>query len=128
MESKLDYYGSALRQDMDKIRLVVPLLEGPAKSWYEGIHPHINRHAALQEGIPFNKDSPYRKWSSFFDLIQTSFGQSLSRDLYVVELERIKHQDGKIDEFLDKLGDLMWKVGSRAKPSRTRSSPGSPVV
>src|SRR5712671_3624068 len=23
----------------------------------------------------------------------------------------IKHQDGKIDEFLDKLGDLMWKVG-----------------
>jgi hypothetical protein len=111
VESKLDYYGSALRRDMDKIRLVVPLLEGPAKSWYEGIHPHINRHAAQREGIPFDKDSPYRKWSSFFDLIRTSFGQSLSRDLYVVEWERIKHQDGKIDEFLDKLGDLMWKVG-----------------
>ena len=96
---------------MDKIRLVVPLLEGPAKCWYERIHPHINRHAAQREGIPFIKDSPYRKWSSFFDLIQTSFGQSLSRDLYVVEWEKIRHQDGKIDEFLDKLGDLMWKVG-----------------
>ena len=23
----------------------------------------------------------------------------------------MRHQDGKIDEFLDKLGDLMWKVG-----------------
>jgi hypothetical protein len=28
-----------------------------------------------------------------------------------VEWEKIKHQDGKIDEFLDKLGELMWKVG-----------------
>ena len=46
VESKFDYYGSALRRDMDKIQLVVPLLEGSAKSCYEGIHPHINRHAA----------------------------------------------------------------------------------
>jgi hypothetical protein len=88
-----------------------PLLEGQAKSWDEGIDPHTNRHVAQREGIPFNKDSPYRKWSSFFNLIQTSFGQSLSRDLYVVEWEKIKYQDGKIDEFLAKLGDLMWKVG-----------------
>jgi hypothetical protein len=28
-----------------------------------------------------------------------------------VEWEKIKHQDGKMDEFLDKLGDIMWKVG-----------------
>jgi ElaB/YqjD/DUF883 family membrane-anchored ribosome-binding protein len=28
-----------------------------------------------------------------------------------VEGEKIKHQDRKINEFLNKLGDLMWKVG-----------------
>jgi hypothetical protein len=68
VESKLDYYGSAFRRDMDKIRLVVPLLEGPAKIRYEGIHL-INRPASQREGIPFNKDSLYCKWSTFFDLI-----------------------------------------------------------
>src|SRR6266849_4313569 len=109
---------------MGKIRLVVPLLGGPAKSWYEGIHPHINRHAALREGIPFNKDSPYHKWSSFFDLIRTRFGQSLSRDLYVVEWERIKHQDGKIEEFLDKLGDLMWNVSYFGEAIKDRIKSG----
>jgi hypothetical protein len=111
IESKLNYYGSALRRDMDKIRLVIPLLENPAKSWFKRIYPYINRHAVQRDSIPFNNDSPYPKWSSFFDLLRTSFGQSLSQDLYVMEWEKIKHQDGKIDEFLDKLGDLMWKVG-----------------
>jgi hypothetical protein len=28
-----------------------------------------------------------------------------------MQWEKIKHQDGRIDEFLDKLSDLMWKVG-----------------
>jgi hypothetical protein len=46
VESKLDYYGSALRQEMDKIRLDVSLFEVTAKSWDEGIHLHINSHAA----------------------------------------------------------------------------------
>jgi hypothetical protein len=32
VESKLDYYGSALRCDMNKIQLVIPLLECPAES------------------------------------------------------------------------------------------------
>jgi len=110
IESKFAYHKTTVKKDMDKIRLIVPLLEGPAKSWYEGIHPHINRYAAEREGIPFNKDSPYRKWPTFFDLLRSSFGQSLSRDLDVAEWEKARHQDGKIDEFLDKIGHLMWKV------------------
>ena len=38
LESKFYYYRKSLWRDMDKIRLVVPLLEGDAKKWYETIH------------------------------------------------------------------------------------------
>ena len=34
VESKFDYHSKALSKDMDKIRLIVSLLEGKAKKWY----------------------------------------------------------------------------------------------
>ena len=43
IESKFDYHRKELYKDMDKIRLIVPLLEGKAKKWYENIHVNINR-------------------------------------------------------------------------------------
>ena len=55
IETNLDYYRKALYKDMDKIRLLVPLLEGKAKKWYKNIHAHINKHAAARQRIPFGK-------------------------------------------------------------------------
>jgi hypothetical protein len=41
-----------------------------------------------------------------------------------VEWEKIKHQDGKIDEFLDKLGELMWKVGYSGEARKDKIKSG----
>jgi len=38
-EIKLDYFRESLRKDWDKVILVIPLLQGPAKKWYQSIHP-----------------------------------------------------------------------------------------
>ena len=62
LESKFDYHRKVLRRDMDKIQLVVPLLEGDAKQWYETIHVFVNRHAAAAAKMPFDKRSTYCKW------------------------------------------------------------------
>jgi len=37
-EIKLDYFRESLRKDWDKLSLVMPLLQGPAKKWYQSIH------------------------------------------------------------------------------------------
>ena len=66
LESKFDYYQKSLRWDMDKIRLVMPLLEGDSKQWYETIHIFVNPHAAVRAGVVFNNRSSYCKWNTFF--------------------------------------------------------------
>ena len=112
VESKFDYHQKALRRrDMDKIRLIVPLLDGKAKKWYETVHVNINRQAAARQGVEFNKDSAFRKWNTFFALLQASFGGSLTRDVSVVEWNRLRHQEGKIDAFLDRLIHLTYATG-----------------
>ena len=80
VESKFDYHRKDLSKDMDKIRLIVPLLEGKAKKWYENIHVNINRDAAARQGVKFDKNNSLRRWSTFFALLQSSFGQSQTRD------------------------------------------------
>jgi hypothetical protein len=111
VESAFDYHQKALRKDMDKIRLIVPLLQGKAKKWYENIHVNINKDAAARQGIPFDKNSVYRKWSTFFTLLQTSFGGSLTRDRSVLEWNRLRHRDGNIDGFLDRIIMLSYATG-----------------
>ena len=76
VESKFDYHRKALYKDMDKIRLIVPLLEGKAKKWYENIHVNINRHAAARQGVAFDKNNKLRKWDTFFALLQSSDNHS----------------------------------------------------
>ena len=66
IQTNFDYHRKALYKDMDKIRLLVPLLEGKFKKWYENIHANINKHAATRQGIPFDKKSSLRKWDVFF--------------------------------------------------------------
>ena len=66
IETIFDYHRKALNKDMDKIRLLVPLLKGKAKNWYENIHANINKHAASRQGMPLDKKSSLRKWEVFF--------------------------------------------------------------
>ena len=111
VESKFDYHREALYKDMDKIRLIVPLLEGKAKKWYENIHLNINRHAAARQGVEFDKNNKLRKWNTFFAMLQSSFGQSLTRDKSVQEWNRLRHRDGNIDYFLDQIHNLIYGAG-----------------
>jgi len=45
-EIKLDYFRESLRKDWAKVSLVIPLLQGPAKKWYQSIHPYISEDGA----------------------------------------------------------------------------------
>ena len=108
IETNFDYHRKALYKDVDKIRLLVPLLEGKAKKWYENIHANINKHVAARQGIPFDKKSSLRKWDVFFAHLQSSFGQSLTRDKSVLEWNRLCHHKGNIDYFLDRIHALMY--------------------
>ena len=111
VESKFDYHRKALYKDMDKIRLIVPLLEGKAKKWYENIHVNINRHAAARQGVEFDKNNKLRIWNTFCAFLQSSFGQSLTRDKSVQEWNRLRHRDGIIDYFLDRIHNLIYATG-----------------
>ena len=116
VKSKFDYYHhKALSKDMDKIRLIVPLLGGKAKKWYENIHVNINRDSAARQGVKFDKNNSLRRWSTFFALLQSSFGQSLTWDKSVQEWNRLRHRDGNIDYFLDRIHHLIY---ARAIPGR----------
>ena len=96
---------------MDKIRLIVPLLEGKAKKWYENIHVNINRDAAARQGVKFDKNPSLRRWSTFFAFLQSSFGRSLTRDKSVQEWNRRRHCDGNIDYFFDRIHHLIYATG-----------------
>ena len=111
VKSKFDYHRKALYKDMNKIRLIVPLLEGKAKKWYENIHVNINRHAAARQGVEFDKNNKLRKWNTFFALMRSSLGQSLTRDKSVQEWNRLRHRDGNIDYFLDRIHNLIYATG-----------------
>ena len=111
VKSKFDYHRNTSYKDMDKIRLILPLLEGKAKKWYENIHVNINRHAMARKGVEFDKNNKLRKWNTFFALLQSSFGQSLNRDKSVQEWNRLRHRDGNIDYFLDRIHKLIYAMG-----------------
>src|SRR5205807_1289103 len=100
----------ALRKDIDKIQLIVPLLQGNAKKWYENIHVNINKYAAARQNVPFDKDSVYRKWDTF-KLLQASFRQRMTRNKSVLEWNRLHHCEGQIDNFLDQIIILAYATG-----------------
>ena len=89
----------------------MPLLEGKAKKWYENINVNINRHAAARQGVEFDKNNKLRKWNTFFASLQSSFGQSLTRDKSVQEWNRLHHHDSNIDYFLDQIHNLIYATG-----------------
>ena len=109
---------------MDKIRLIVPLLEGKVKKWYENIHVNINRDAAARQGVKFDKNNSLRKWSTYFALLQSSFGQSLTRDKSVQEWNRLRHRNGNIDHFLDRIHHLIHATGYTGEMVRNKIKEG----
>ena len=124
VESKFDYHRKALYKDMDKICLIVPLLEGKAKKWYENIHVNINRHAAARQGVEFDKNNKLRKWNIFFALLQSSFGQSLTQDKSVQEWNCLCHHDGNINYFLDRIHDIIYATGYTGKMVKDKIKEG----
>ena len=102
-EIKLDYFRESLRKDWDKVSLVIPLLQGPAKKRYQSIHPYISEEGARREGIPFNPKNVPRTWEGFRQRLVSSFGGHSDRDLALWEWNDLTMKSGKIDHFCDEL-------------------------
>jgi len=71
---KLDYCRESLRKDWDIVSLVIPLLQGPAKKWYQSINPYVSEEGARREGIPFDQKNVLRPGEGFRQWLVSSFG------------------------------------------------------
>ena len=106
VEIKLNYFRDSLADDMDKISLVIPLLKGPAKRWYHGIHRYISEDAAKREGKPFDPNNVLRTWEGFRTQFTSSFGGNSDRDRALREWNNLTMQPGVVDVFIDELTRL----------------------
>ena len=71
----------------------------------------MNRDAVARQGVKFDKNNSLWKWSTYFALLQSNFGQSLTRDKSVQEWNRLRHREGNIDYFLDRIHHLIYATG-----------------
>ena len=88
---------------MDKVSLIIALLEGDAKVWYNSIHIHISEKAALRAGVPFNQDNELRTLIGFRKHLEGSFGGHSDRDRALNQWEVLKMKPYKVDPFCDEL-------------------------
>jgi len=91
--------------------LVIPLLQGPAKKWYQSIHPYISEEGARREGIPFDPKNVLRTWEGFRQRLVSSFGGHSDRDRALREWNDLTMKSGKIDHFCDELMRLALELG-----------------
>jgi len=110
-EIKLDYFRESLRKDWDKVSLVIPLLQGPAKKWYQIIHPYVSEEGAHREGIPFDPKNVLRTWGGFRQRLVSSFGGHPDRDRALREWNDLTMKSCKIDHFCDELIRLALEFG-----------------
>jgi hypothetical protein len=110
-EIKLDYFRESLRKDWDKVSLVIPLLQGPAKKWYQSIHPYVSEEGARREGLPFDPKNVLRTWEGFRQRLVSSFGGHSDRDRALREWNELAMKAGKIDHFCDELMRLALELG-----------------
>jgi len=108
---KLDYFMESLRKEWDKVSLVITLLQGPAKKWYQSIHPYVSEEGACQEGIPFDPKNVLRSWEGFRQGLVSSFGGHTDRDRALREWNDMTMKSGKIDHFCDELMRLALELG-----------------
>lgn len=97
--------------DLDKIFFAAGLLKDRAGKWYETIHFLVNEDAATMAGKPFNPNSPWVTWSHFRKALSDSFGGSLTREKAVGEWDSLEQKSGHIDEYLDRISQLVWSTG-----------------
>ena len=88
---------------MPKVSLIIALLEGDAKVWYNSIHFHISEEAAQRAGVPFNKDNELRTWIGFRKRLEGSFGGHSDWDHALNQWEVLKMKPYKVDPFCDEL-------------------------
>src|SRR5437588_11103354 len=96
---------------MDKIDLIVLLLESDAKSWYLGIHRYRSQDEAIRMGLRFNPDDPLRTWAGFRQMLEASFGGHENQDRSLCEWMDLTIKPGKVDKYLNKLVDIAAKFG-----------------
>ena len=108
---KLDYFRESLRKDWDKVSLVIPLLQGPAKRWYQSIHPYVSEEGACREGIPFDPKHFLTTWEGFRQRLVSSFGGHPYRDRALTECNDLTMKSSMVDHFCDELMRLALELG-----------------
>ena len=88
---------------MDKVRLIIALLEGDAKIWYNSIHVHISEEAAQRAGVPFNEDNELQMWIGFRKSLKRGFGGHSDWARALNHWEVLKMKSYKVDLFCDEL-------------------------
>ena len=89
-EIRFDYFRYCKLRDIDKVCLIIALLEGDAKVWYNSIHVHISEKAALRARVQFNEDNELRTRTRFLKHIEGSFGGHSDRDRALNQWEVLK--------------------------------------
>jgi len=91
--------------------LVIPLLQGHAKKWYESIHPYVSEEGACREGIPLDLKNVLRTWEGFQQRLVSSFGGHSDRDRTLRQWNDLTIKSGKINQFCDELMRLALQLG-----------------
>jgi len=107
---KLDYFRYSLHKDWDKVSLVIPLLQGPVKKWYQSIDPYLSEESAHGEGIPFDLKHVVCTWEGFRQRVVLSFGGHSDRARALRELNDVTMKSGKINHFCDELMRLALEL------------------
>jgi len=93
--------------------LVIPLLQGPAKKWYQSIHPYVSEEGARREGIPFDPKNVVHTWEGFRQWLVSSFREHSDRDRALRKWNDWTMKSGKINHFCDELMRLALELGYR---------------
>ena len=85
-------------------------------SWYESYHLKIDANAAQRApGSPIEYLNPkFREWSTFVEVLRSSFSNRVSREQAIMEWHLLKHTNS-INDYLDKLIRLMWWTGYKGQ-------------
>jgi len=108
---KLDYFRKSLRQDWDKVSLVIPLLQGPAEKWYQIMPPYVSEEGAHREGIPFDPKKVLRTWEGLRQRLVSSFSGLCHEDCALRDWDDLTMKSGKINHFCDELMTLSSELG-----------------
>ena len=107
------------KKDITKIQYAANLLyrnandkHGDPVKWYEAYHPKIDLAAARQlpRGAKATLDPVWSTWNVFVESLRASFATTVGGEQAVNQWQELKYTD-LIDDFLDRLSNLMWRTG-----------------